>query len=119
MDNRFHVVGLGEQIGDKHPIDAVAAAQEHGEIASEGRRIARHDVDVLVVGETREWELVEYVQDMISSGKRKALIVIGHVLSEQAGMKLCAEWLRGFLSEVPIEFLAAAEPFWTPEHPVA
>ena len=28
--------------------------------------ISRPDVDVMVIGETREWELVEYVQDMIS-----------------------------------------------------
>lgn len=76
--------------------------------------IARPDVDALVVGETREWELVEYVQDMISSGKKKALIVIGHVLSEQSGMKLCAEWLKGLITEVPIEFVPATEPFWLP-----
>jgi putative NIF3 family GTP cyclohydrolase 1 type 2 len=76
--------------------------------------IARPDVDVLVAGETREWELVEYVQDQIASGKKKGLIVIGHVLSEQSGMKLCAEWLRGFISEVPIDFIPAAEPFWFP-----
>ena len=80
--------------------------------------IARPDVDVLVVGETREWELVEYVQDMIASGKKKALIVIGHVLSEQSGMKLCADWLKTFIPEVPIEFIPAAEPFWTPKQPV-
>ncbi|MDQ3686503.1 MAG: Nif3-like dinuclear metal center hexameric protein, partial [Acidobacteriota bacterium] len=49
--------------------------------------LARPDVDVLVVGETREWEVVEYAQDMIASGKKKALIVLGHVVSEQAGMK--------------------------------
>jgi putative NIF3 family GTP cyclohydrolase 1 type 2 len=80
--------------------------------------IARPDVDALVVGETREWELVEYVQDMISSGKRKALIVIGHVLSEQSGMRLCAEWLKTFIDEVPVEFIPAAEPFWMPQKPV-
>ncbi|MCS6953241.1 MAG: Nif3-like dinuclear metal center hexameric protein [Bryobacterales bacterium] len=75
---------------------------------------ARPDIDVLVVGETREWELVEYVQDMIAAGKRKALILLGHVVSEQAGMKYCAEWLRGFISEVPVEFVPAPEPFWRP-----
>jgi putative NIF3 family GTP cyclohydrolase 1 type 2 len=80
--------------------------------------IARDDVDALVVGETREWELVEYVQDQIASGKRKALIVIGHVASEQAGMKYCAEWLRSFISEVPVDFIAADEPFWRPDDPV-
>ncbi len=76
--------------------------------------IARDGVDVLIVGETREWELVEYVQDMISSGKKKALILLGHVVSEQAGMKLCADWLRPLVPEVPVEFIPAAEPFWQP-----
>jgi putative NIF3 family GTP cyclohydrolase 1 type 2 len=80
--------------------------------------IARDDVDALVVGETREWELVEYVQDQIASGKKKALIVIGHVPSEQAGMKYCAEWLRSFVTEVPIDFVAADEPFWSPDDPI-
>ena len=74
--------------------------------------------DVLVVGETHEWELVEYVQDAIASGRKKALIILGHLVSEQAGMKYCAEWLRGFVPEVPVEFLAADEPFWRPGQPV-
>lgn len=76
--------------------------------------IARDGVDVLIVGETREWELVEYVQDMIASGKKKALVVLGHVVSEQAGMKLCADWLKPLVPEVPVEFIAAPEPFWQP-----
>jgi putative NIF3 family GTP cyclohydrolase 1 type 2 len=79
---------------------------------------ARPDVDALVVGETREWELVEYAQDAITSGQKKGLIVLGHVVSEQAGMKRCAEWLKGFIKEVPVEFIAAVEPFWRPSNPV-
>jgi putative NIF3 family GTP cyclohydrolase 1 type 2 len=81
--------------------------------------LSREDVDVLVVGETREWELVEYVQDQIASGKKKGLIVLGHVVSEQAGMKYCAEWLRSFISEVPVDFIAADEPFWRPDRPAS
>ena len=80
--------------------------------------LARPDVDVLIVGETHEWELVEYAQDMISSGQKKGLILLGHVVSEQAGMKLCADWLKPFVPEVPVEFIAAAEPFWRPDDPV-
>ena len=76
--------------------------------------LALPDIDVLIVGETREWELVEYAQDMISSGRKKALIVLGHVVSEQAGMKYCAEWLKPLLPEVPVEFIPAVEPFWNP-----
>lgn len=74
--------------------------------------LARPDVDVLIGGEAREWEVVEYAQDAIASGKKKALILLGHVVSEQAGMKYCVEWLRPFVPEVPIEFVAAADPFW-------
>lgn len=80
--------------------------------------ISRPEVDALIIGETHEWELVEYVQDAISSGQKKALIILGHVVSEQSGMKYCAEWLKGFINEVPIEFIAASEPFWRPDNPV-
>jgi putative NIF3 family GTP cyclohydrolase 1 type 2 len=81
--------------------------------------LSQAGVDVLIVGETHEWELVEYVQDMRASGLKKALIVLGHVVSEQAGMKYCAEWLREFVKEVPVEFITAPEPFWRPGTPVA
>jgi putative NIF3 family GTP cyclohydrolase 1 type 2 len=81
--------------------------------------LAQPEVDVLVVGETREWELVEYAQDLISSGQKKALIILGHVVSEQAGMKECASWLRTFIPEVPVEFVPAPEPYWSPGHPPA
>ncbi|QQS47406.1 MAG: Nif3-like dinuclear metal center hexameric protein [Acidobacteriota bacterium] len=76
--------------------------------------ISQNDVDVLIIGETNEWELVEYVQDTISSGKKKALIILGHVVSEQAGMKYCAEWMKGFITEAPIEFIHTPEPYWQP-----
>jgi putative NIF3 family GTP cyclohydrolase 1 type 2 len=78
---------------------------------------AQPGLDVLICGETREWELVEYCQDTIRRGEHKALIVVGHVLSEQGGMKLCTEWLKGFVTEVPVEFIAAAEPFWNADSP--
>jgi putative NIF3 family GTP cyclohydrolase 1 type 2 len=77
-------------------------------------QVARPEIDAIVIGETHEWELVEYVRDQIASGLKKALIVINHVVSEQAGMKYCAEWLKPIVSEVPIEFVPAAEPFWHP-----
>lgn len=87
-----------------------------GYVAQEGgiQLLSRPDVDVLIGGETREWEVVEYAQDIITTGKKKALILLGHVVSEQAGMKYCAEWLKSFVTEVPIEFIAAPEPFWSP-----
>ncbi len=81
--------------------------------------LARPGVDVLVGGETREWELVEYAQDSITAGQNKALVILGHVVSEQAGMTYCAEWLKTSVNEVPIQFIAAPEPFWRPAAPPA
>jgi len=74
--------------------------------------LEQDDVQVLLVGETREWETVEYAADAVSQGRKKALIVIGHVPSEQAGMEECASWLREFVKTVPVEFVPTKQPFW-------
>ncbi len=79
------------------------------------RTLARPDVDVLVIGETREWEGIPYAQDSIAAGKPKGLIVLGHVISEENGMNECARWLKTFITEVPVEFVPAGEPFWSPQ----
>lgn len=79
----------------------------------ETQALERDDVQVLLVGETREWETVEYAADALTQERNKALIVIGHVPSEQAGMEECSRWLKGFVKGVPVEFVAAKEPFWT------
>ena len=72
------------------------------------------NVDVIVAGEQREWEGVEYAFDFNSSGTPKGMILIGHWVSEEPGMKLCAEWLKTFITEVPIEWMPAGDPFWRP-----
>lgn len=74
--------------------------------------LEQDDVQVLMVGETREWETVEYAADAVSEGRHKALIVIGHVPSEQPGMQECTRWLKGFVRDVPVEFVPARQPFW-------
>jgi putative NIF3 family GTP cyclohydrolase 1 type 2 len=71
------------------------------------------DVQVLIAGETHEWETVEYVTDARSEGRAKALILLGHIASEQAGMEQCALWLRAFITNVPIEFVPTAD-MWAP-----
>jgi hypothetical protein len=35
------------------------------------------------------------------------------VVLEDPRMEDCAEWLRAFITGVPIEFVPAGEPFWT------
>ncbi|MEL6925776.1 MAG: Nif3-like dinuclear metal center hexameric protein [Bacteroidota bacterium] len=76
--------------------------------------LRRDDVEVLMIGEVNEWETVEYVRDAISQGRKKALILTGHANSEEAGMAYCAEWMKAFVKEVPVELVAAGDPFWAP-----
>jgi putative NIF3 family GTP cyclohydrolase 1 type 2 len=71
-------------------------------------------VDVIVAGEQREWEGVEYAFDANTAGQRKGLILIGHWVSEDEGMRLCADWLKSFVTEVPVEWTPAGDPFWRP-----
>jgi len=78
------------------------------------KMLQRGDIEVLVAGETREWETVEYVRDAKDMGRNKALILLGHSISEEAGMKHCSEWLKSFVDEVPIRFIPSGDPFWTP-----
>ena len=79
------------------------------------RALERDDVEVLLIGEVPEWETIEYVADAAAEGKHKALILIGHIPSEQAGMEECARWLKTFITETPVEFVPASEPFWQPK----
>jgi len=76
--------------------------------------LRRDDVEVLVIGEVPEWETIEYVTDAAAEGHHKALILMGHIPSEQAGMASCAEWLKTFITSIPVIFVPAAEPFWVP-----
>lgn len=70
------------------------------------------DAQLLIVGESNEWETVPYVQDAITLGVKKALIVLGHADSEEAGMLTNRNWLRGFYPNLKIEFIEAKNPYW-------
>ncbi len=58
---------------------------------------------------------MELARDSVTLGRRKGLIILGHVPSEEAGMKECAKWLKTLVPEVPIEFIPSGEPFWIPK----
>ena len=56
--------------------------------------LTRDNVDAFIFGETDEWESAGYVLDAIKAGRKKALIYMGHMESEQMGMKLLAEQMK-------------------------
>jgi putative NIF3 family GTP cyclohydrolase 1 type 2 len=99
-------------VGDpKMKITRVALSPGAGGPERHRRMLQRDDVEVLAIGEVPEWETIEYVSDAASEGKKKALILLGHIPSEQPGMEYCAEWLKTFVSEVPVGFVPTREPF--------
>lgn len=95
----------------KMKVTRVALSPGAAGFARETGALERPDIQLLILGETREWETVEYVADAISEGKPKALIILSHVPSEQPGMEECARWLKTFVPEVPVQFVSTADPF--------
>ena len=70
------------------------------------------DIDVAIGGEASEaGGNAEYALDAAATGKPKGMIILGHLMSEDHGMQEVAEWLRTFVTDVPIEFIPAGEPF--------
>ena len=103
-------------IGDaRMNVRHVALAAGYNDLRGIMNWLDNPDIEALIIGETREWEGVEYARDAVTAGRQKALIILGHVPSEERGMKECAQGLKTFTPEVPIEYLPGGEPFWSPK----
>jgi putative NIF3 family GTP cyclohydrolase 1 type 2 len=71
-------------------------------------------VDAIIAGEVREWESVEYVRDTVALGGKKALTLVGRIVSEGPGMQVCAQWLKSIVPEVPSTWIPVGDPYWRP-----
>ena len=80
--------------------------------------VANPDVDVVISGEQQEtdgtFDSPEYVLDAVALGINKGWIMLGHAISEEAGMLEMAQWIKSFVPEVPVQLVKAGEPFWAP-----
>jgi putative NIF3 family GTP cyclohydrolase 1 type 2 len=68
------------------------------------------NADVVICGETTEWQTCEYVRDAVAGGEYKALLILGHEKSEEAGMHYLVEWLRPKVPGVIITHVPADDP---------
>jgi putative NIF3 family GTP cyclohydrolase 1 type 2 len=113
LQRRFHARAV-RVVGDpKMRVTRVAYRPGASGEARQVKALERDDVEVLVVGEASEWETVLYTLDALQQGRRKALILLGHDTSEEAGMENCASWLKTVLPGMPVRFIPAGEPYWT------
>jgi putative NIF3 family GTP cyclohydrolase 1 type 2 len=71
----------------------------------------QHNPDLLICGELQEWETSEYIRDFRAMGKKRSLIVLGHVLSEEPGMEHLVQWLKPQFADLKISHVASGSPF--------
>jgi putative NIF3 family GTP cyclohydrolase 1 type 2 len=67
--------------------------------------------DLILSGETREWETVERVRDGLQMGQKTSLLVLSHSVSEEAGMEYAARWLQPKVAGLKITHIASTNPF--------
>jgi putative NIF3 family GTP cyclohydrolase 1 type 2 len=71
-------------------------------------------VDAVLIGEPVEWEASPYFEDIVASGQKRGMVILGHQVSEEPGSGEVALWLKTFIPEAPVEWIPAGEPFWVP-----
>ncbi len=69
--------------------------------------------DVVIAGESPQWESYEYMRDAIQQGRNKATIFLGHVPSEESGMEYCTDWMKTFVKDIPIYYVKCGPAYWS------
>ena len=105
--NAFYVIGKPEM-----KLTNVRLAAGAPGSATHFRLLQEKSTQVLLAGESPQWETYEYMRDAVSQGRNKAVVFLGHINSEEAGMDYCATWLKSFIS-LPVYFVESGPAFWT------
>ena len=75
------------------------------------KQLQKDDCQVLVVGETSEWRIGEYIRDAHQLGFHKALLVCGHVGSERGGMEVLAEEIARQHPDIECRYFEVGEVY--------
>jgi putative NIF3 family GTP cyclohydrolase 1 type 2 len=75
--------------------------------------LEQNDTDVLLAGEAQQWETYEYMRDAVEQGRKKAVIFLGHITSEESGMDFCATWLKTFIRDIPVTYIESGPSYWS------
>jgi putative NIF3 family GTP cyclohydrolase 1 type 2 len=70
------------------------------------------ETDLIVAGEVREWENTHYAADIYTAGKKRGLVTVGRVASEDPGMRVCAAWLKTLAGEIPVRWITTGDLYW-------
>jgi putative NIF3 family GTP cyclohydrolase 1 type 2 len=94
LQSKLHIQTLRVEGDPNLPISRVAFLTGSSGLKKQVFGLSQPTVEVLIAGEATEWETVEYVRDAVAQDRLKALIPLGHVVSEEPGMEQCAKELR-------------------------
>jgi putative NIF3 family GTP cyclohydrolase 1 type 2 len=106
--NTFYVVGDPEMKLSKVRFAAGAPGS-----ATHFRLLEDKNVDVVIAGEAQQWETYEYTRDAVDQGRKKAVVFLGHIPSEEAGMDYCSVWLKSFIKDIPVIFIESGSSYWS------
>lgn len=67
--------------------------------------------DFVLTGEICEWETAEIARDYAQFGYNKAILVMGHIGSERAGMMYLAEMIKEKHSELNVKYIECGEVY--------
>jgi putative NIF3 family GTP cyclohydrolase 1 type 2 len=73
--------------------------------------IQKFKPDLVLNGEIREWETSQRIKDGIAMGLNTKQIVLGHAISEEAGMEYAANWLKPKVQGTKVTYIASGTPF--------
>lgn len=69
--------------------------------------LMQNNPDVLICGESPEWETAEYVRNSNEMGRKLGLIMVGHAASEEAGSEFMKEWILENFPTIKVVHLAS------------
>ena len=69
------------------------------------------ECEIMLIGEVCEWRDCEYARDAAQLGRKKAILILGHVGSERDGMVYMAEVLRNMHPELEVKYFESGEVY--------
>lgn len=75
------------------------------------KELRRPDSQIVICGETCEWAICEFARDAAILGMNKALIPLGHAVSERDGMEYTAEILSEMLPGLSVSYIDCGDVF--------
>lgn len=73
------------------------------------QKINDEGIEVAVALEALDWTTSSYIRDAGQLGMNKALLLCGHMNTEELGMKWAVHWIRSLVPDVPVTFVPSAD----------